>query len=462
MNTATCIGVGIFFLTVQVHSQFSDNSIGNLVPIAFLVSSLPAMLVSTISAKWSKQWPSIGGDYTYYKQVFPKPISFLISWGFWFAIPFQIQGAALSALMLISQGFKNIGYYTQSNFIHNNIVALAILIILFGFIVNFLRIEGIITLITLALTCILVVLFIYYTIPHNASDYMSFINNNSMNNLEQLPSADIIGFILGCSVLTFSYGGITFGQHGGEECKDDFSKGITKAIVVSLSICIIIYFLISFSLYKAVPWRYIVMQAIENKDSTALNVVMPYIPKTVLTSMYFLLSIAVVDNIFTLGFRAIRMAVAFSRDNIFSSKLAKPIFNGPGYMAMMIYFITILVTVVIHYDRLAILANYSYSLGLIATSLMVFRIKNGEEIFGSSKNLKVFKYISVFCISFYLINLVGIMIFLPDMTIWWFSFIALGVVVYYSYHLKMKNRHFNMDYNSMKVENIKNNFEEFR
>jgi len=432
MNAATCIGVGIFLLSVQIHSQFKNNSIGGLVPLAFLVSSLPAMLVSIISAKWSKQWPSIGGDYTYYKQVLPKPVSFLVSWSFLSAIPFQIQGAAISALILLSQGFKNIGYYEQSNFIANNIIILAIVIVMLGFIVNFFRLEGIITPITFILTCILVILFLYYVIPLNASNYMDNIYNSGISKeLHQIPEADIIGFILGCSVLTFSYGGVTFGQHGGEECKDDFSRGIIRAIVIALGTCILMYFLISFFLYRAVPWRYIAAQASINSELNALNIVISYVPKKVITLMYFLLAIAVIDNIFTLGFRAIRMAVAFSRDGILSHKLAKPIINGPGYMACTVYFITIIITIFIHYERLAILANYSYSLGLIITSLIVFKVKNGVEIFGSTKKLLLFKFISIFCMIFYFINLVGIIAFLPDMTIWWFAFILLGVIVYY-------------------------------
>jgi amino acid transporter len=355
-----------------------------------------------------------------------------VSWGFLAAIPFQIQGAAISALILLSHSFKNIGYYEQSNFIDNNIIILAIVIVMLGFIVNFFRLEGIITPITFVLTCVLVVLFLYYVIPLNASDCIGNIYNSGISKeLHQIPEADVIGFILGCSVLTFSYGGVTFGQHGGEECKDDFSRGIIRAIVIALGTCILIYFLISFFLYRAVPWRYIAVQANINSELNALNIVVSYMPKKVITLMYFFLAIAVIDNIFTLGFRAIRMAVAFSRDGILSHKLAKPVINGPGFMACVVYFITIIITIFIHYERLAILANFSYSLGLIITSLMVFKVKNRVEIFGSNKRLLLFKFISIFCMIFYFINLAGIIAFLPDMTIWWFALILLGIIIYY-------------------------------
>ncbi|MHC1682694.1 MAG: APC family permease [Clostridiaceae bacterium] len=447
MNASACIGVGIFLLSIQVHSQFKDNGIANLVPYAFLISSIPAMLVSVISSKWSKQWPSIGGDYTYFKKIFSKPISFIVSWLYWIATPFQIQGAALVALVMISDGLKIVGLTNESNFVNSNIIILAIIIILIGFLVNFFRLEGFLAPITFTLTCILAFLFVYYTLSHNTNDYISLVSQGSLE-LNQLPKTNIMGFILGCSVITFSYGGITFGQHGGEECKDDFSKGITKSIVISLSICIVIYFLVSFSLYKAVPWNYIAIQAIENNDLNALNVVSLYVPNKVMAIMYFLLSITVIDNIFIIGFRAIRFAVAFSRDSIFPQKLNKPLCGGPGYITLSIYLITILITVFIHYEKLAILANFSYSLGLMFTSLMVFKIKNGEEIFGDSRRFKIFKIISIFCIIFYLINLVGIMIFLPEMTMYWAIFIVAGFFIYYFKHITNKNKYKNKINNS--------------
>lgn len=443
MSFSVCVGLGIFIISVQVLGKFQRETMGNLVYLAFIIGAIPAFFSAFIAGVSSSIWPSYGGDYAYLTRKVSHFWGFINTWGYWFVIPMQIQGAAITGTVILAHFFRLAGFLDLSSLITNNLLVISTILMGIGFLVNYTGMEGKITLITSGITLVLLVLFIYYGMGHNYNDFLSITEakESFIKTLESshYPHITLKGLLMGTAVLMFSYGGVTFSQNAGAEVQTEVKRKIWKGIIIALTLATAFYIIVSYVLYKAVPWQYIYVKVGEIKNFTAIDAIAIYIPAPVYMLITFLLFTAVFDNMFMLGFRSARHGYAASMDGFFNwgkalTRVSRR-FSTPVVQIAIVYVIAFLILIFITNPELGFYANFSYTFGLMVTSYMPFKIKEEElkEVFPkNTKNiLKAMRIMGVISMVVYLFMIVGLYTAVIKMAVVWTALLGMGGVLYY-------------------------------
>jgi amino acid transporter len=433
MGISVCIGAGIFVISTNLHSELKPYGIGNMVVLAYIIGAIPALASAYICGVCSSLWPSCGGDYTYYKRSINNKAGYIVTWCSFITSPFQIQASAIASVSFFSLGLEVMGYRQTSMQIQKYLILISALFLFLGFIINFLRIEGFVAPITFCSTILFVLILIGYSISHNHTDF-SNITGISLGNYNYLEKPSSMGLIMGTAIIMFSYGGITLGQNAGEECTGKFSKTYMKSVLLGLIISAFIYILISFLVYKAVPWQYIAETSSKDQNFSIIKALASYIPKNLIGLCYLLLGISILDNMYIIAFKAARQGYAMSRDNIFPKVFQKVYNGGPGFMVIIIYIISLILLLLFHFENLALTANYSYCLGFVFTGIVGLSLTE-SEIAKLGRNTRVIKLViriaSVSSIILYSLLFIALSVSMIKMTLIWILLVVIG----FSYYL---------------------------
>ncbi|MEW6619603.1 MAG: APC family permease [bacterium] len=443
MSFSVCVGLGIFIISVQVLGKLQKETIGNFVYLALIIGAIPAFFSAFIAGVSSSIWPSYGGDYTYLTRKVSPFWGAINTWGYWFVIPMQLQGAAITGTVILAQLFKLMGFLELSNFIIDNLLVVSTILMGISFFVNYTGMEGKATLITSGITLVLLLLFTYYAIGHNYNDFLSTIESQEslIKILENsnYPPITWKGLLMGIAILMFSYGGVTFTQNAGAEIHTEVRRKIWKVIIIALTLATIFYIIVSYVLYNAVPWQYIYIKVGINKDFTAIDALSIYMPASVYAFITFLLFVAVFDNMFMLGFRSARHGYAVSIDGFFNKvkglTYVSRTFSTPVVQLVIVYTIAFLILIFITNPVLGFYANFSYSFGLLVTSYMPFKIREEElsNIFPKNTRniLKLMRIMGVISMLVYLIILIGLYYTVIKMAAFWTAVMGIGWLFYY-------------------------------
>jgi amino acid transporter/nucleotide-binding universal stress UspA family protein len=249
IGVGAMIGAGIFVLT--------GMAVGNAGPaavIAFALNGVVTLFTALSYAELASAIPEAGGGYSYIKKVMPNSIAFMSGWMLWFAYivacSLYAKGFGSYFLEFFERYIPKITHAVTGFFGRDP--SIAILTILIG--VFFLALNIIGThatgktenVITMAKILILAV-FIFFGVKQ----VLDAPEVTRANFTPLFP----LGFsgVLAAMGLTFiAFEGYDLIATVSEEVKDP-RKTIPKAILLSLSITVVIYFLVVFSCIGAVP-----------------------------------------------------------------------------------------------------------------------------------------------------------------------------------------------------------------
>lgn len=260
MGTGVMIGAGIFALTGQV-----AELAGSWYPLAFLLAAVISGFSAYTYVRMSKAFPSAGGIAMFLKQAYGRGVT----------------TGACALLMLISMIInqslvaRTFGTYTLQLFDTSAgsawVPGLGVALIAVAFVVNVARNEVIsrISLVSAILKIGGIVIFALVTLW--AADFGFEAAAKSTGGSEaSLPGGALVEFIAAVALGILAYKGFTTITNDGDEL-ENAEQNIGRAIVLSMSICLAVYLLVTW----AVGSNLTVSEIVQAKDYSLAEAARP-------------------------------------------------------------------------------------------------------------------------------------------------------------------------------------------
>lgn len=337
MGTGVMIGAGIFALTGQVAEQA-----GGLFPLAFLAAAVVAGFSAYSYVKMAEQYPSAGGIAMFLMKAYGKGT---VTAGMALLMYFS---------MVINESLvaRTFGTYTLQLFDAKNsdvwVPALGVGLLVAAFIVNILgnRIIGTFSTVAAIIKIGGIVIFAA------AGLWASGLTFESIGVSERASAGS---FLSATALALLAYKGFTTITNSGSEIIDP-EKNIGRSIIISLSVCLVVYLLVAF----AVAGNLSVPQIIESRDFALAEAARPAFGRW---GTYFTVGLAIVATISGLiasTFAVSRMLAMLSEMKLVPHRH----FGMPGNMQKhtLVYTVVFAITLTILFDlsRIASLGAIFY------------------------------------------------------------------------------------------------------
>ena len=227
MGTGVMIGAGILALTGQI-----AELAGTLFPLAFLAAAVVTAFSAYSYVKLSNAYPSAGGIAMFLQKAYGKGVM-------------TAAGALLMYFsMVINQSLvaRTFGTYTVQLFNSDPaswiIPALAVGLLIFAFLLN---ISGnrIVGMFSLVMAFIKIGGIVFFAVAGLWVADISFENTSAATT-----DTSVTGFIAAMALAILAYKGFTTITNSGSEIVDPH-KNVGRAIVISITICVVIYILVA-------------------------------------------------------------------------------------------------------------------------------------------------------------------------------------------------------------------------
>lgn len=350
MGTGVMIGAGIFALTGQVAEQA-----GGLFPLAFLAAAVVAGFSAYSYVKMAEQYPSAGGIAMFLMKAYGK----------------GTVTAGMSLLMYFSMVIneslvaRTFGTYTLQLFDAKDnqywVPVLGVGLLVAAFIVNILGNKFIGTFSTVAAVVKIAGILIFA----GAGLWVSGLTLESVGVTER---TSVGGFLSATALALLAYKGFTTITNSGSEITEP-KKNIGRSIIISLSICLVVYLLVGF----AVAGNLSIAEIIESRDYALAEAARPAFGPW---GTYFTVGLAIVATISGLiasTFAVSRMLAMLSEMKLVPHKH----FGMPGDVQKhtLVYTVVFAITLTILFDlsRIASLGAIFYIVMDIAVHWGVLR-----------------------------------------------------------------------------------------
>lgn len=233
MGTGVMIGAGIFALTGQVAEMA-----GPLFPLAFLVAAIVSGFSAYSYVKMSNAYPSAGGIGMFLNKAYGRSV---------------ITGACALLMvfsMIINESLvaRTFGTYTMQAFggskDSNWVPILGVLLIAAAFAVNVAtnKLISRISMVAAALKIGGILIFAAATL------YMAGFSFEPASNIgnNDGPAGGVLGFVAAVALGILAYKGFTTITNSGGELSNP-EKNVGRAIIISLSICLVVYLFVGWA-----------------------------------------------------------------------------------------------------------------------------------------------------------------------------------------------------------------------
>ena len=340
LGTCVMIGAGIFALLGQV-AELS----GNLFPLAFIAGAIISGFSAYGYIKMSNAFPSSGGIAMYLVKAYGKGTV-------------AASGALLMAFsMIINESLvaRTFGSYTLQLFnVGNNSVwvpILGVILIVGAFLINISGNE-IIGKSSLIMAIIKIGGIAIFAIGALWAAGFSFQDAISLSNSTNYATTDYLG-ALALSILAYK-GFTTITNSGGEIVNP--KKNVGRAIIISLSICTVIYLLVAF----AVSSNLTISEIVSAKDYSLAEASKPAFGQYGLWFTVGIAIVATISGIIASIFAVSRMTAMLTKMKLIPHKH----FGMPGTIQkhMLVYVAVIAIVLTIFFDlsRIASLGAIFY------------------------------------------------------------------------------------------------------
>ncbi|WP_182868626.1 APC family permease [Rhodopirellula sp. JC639] len=337
MGTGVMIGAGIFALTGQVAEQT-----GGLFPLAFLAAAIVAGFSAYSYIKMAQQYPSAGGIAMFLMKAYGKGT---VTAGMALLMYFS---------MVINESLvaRTFGTYTLQLFDATDnqflVPALGVGLLVLAFIINILGNQFIGTFSTVTALIKIAGIVIFAA----AGLWVSGLTFEGVGVSEKSSAGD---FLSATALALLAYKGFTTITNSGSEIVNP-EKNIGRSIMISLSICLVVYLLVAF----AVAGNLSVSKIIESRDFALAEAARPAFGNG---GIYFTAGLAIVATISGLiasTFAVSRMLAMLSEMNLVPHRH----FGMPGSIQKhtLVYTVVFAITLTLLFDlsRIASLGAIFY------------------------------------------------------------------------------------------------------
>ncbi len=355
MGTGVMIGAGIFALTGQVAEQA-----GGLFPLAFFAAAIVAGFSAYSYVKMAEHYPSAGGIATFLMKAYGKGT---ITAGMALLMYFS---------MVINESLvaRTVGTYTLQLFDVKDkqtlVPILGVGLLVVAFIVNILGNRFIDTLSTV--TAVIKILGI--VIFASAGLWVSGLSFESVGVTERTSAES---FLSATALALLAYKGFTTITNSGSEIKEP-RKNIGRSILISLSICLVVYLFVGFSVAANLS----VSEIIEHRDYALAEAARPAFGDWGTYITVGLAIIATISGLIASTFAVSRMLAMLSEMELVPHRH----FGMPGDMQKhtLVYTVVFAITLTMLFDlsRIASLGAIFYIVMDIAVHWGVIRYVREE------------------------------------------------------------------------------------
>ncbi|MFM8927124.1 MAG: APC family permease, partial [Rhodoluna sp.] len=230
IGVASMLGAGVFFVWSAAY-EVSDGAFFFALSLAAIVASLNAASVYRLASGISRA----GGIYAYSRVYLPKSVSFVAGFSFVFG-----KIASIAAIALIIQLYL-VPHGSLVNPVAPNLlneIHVSSLAVLFMTCLNLLGINR--TALVAAILASITLCFLAFCV---VAGLANGFNSDAITELSLRPSLNQ-GSLAGAALIFFAFAGYARVATLGDEVRDP-KKNIPRAILISLGIVIILYFLLA-------------------------------------------------------------------------------------------------------------------------------------------------------------------------------------------------------------------------
>jgi len=314
---AAMVGVGVNILPFMV--QRSQPGIGEWVPLAYVVASIPAILAALCYAALVSAMPRAGGSYVNISRALNPFAGFIASFSQWFGLSMAMGVVAYFLVPVLRDLFFAVGWADAATVLDfpSPRIAISILAIWLAWGVNVVGIRfyersvvilAAITIVGPIIMTIAGATHIPATVPNAAAQAADF------------PRFTIAAF-LGTAVVLFSsfIGFDAVSQAAGEARR---AIDLAHAIVIAI-VCVTVYYVsFTWSVYHAVSWKQI-YKVSKIHDVSAPGLLAPSLPAWLGVAILVSVVIAILKVLPALMLGNSRTLYAFSRDKILQPSFSR-------------------------------------------------------------------------------------------------------------------------------------------
>lgn len=351
MGTGVMIGAGIFALTGQV-----AELAGSWFPLAYLVAALVVAFSAYSYVKLSNAWPSAGGIAMYLEKAYGRTaITAFLALLMYFS-------------MVINESLvaRTFGAYTLQLFDGEKggwlVPALGVGLLLFAFLVN---ISGnrLIDFFSSFLAFVKIGGIVVFAVAGLWTAGLSFPASP-----EGQAASSATGFIAAVALAILAYKGFTTITNSGSELVDPH-RNVGRAIVISISLCVVIYFLVA----MAVRTSLTLPQILTARDYSLAEAARPAFGRFGLTFTVILAIVATVSGLIASVFAVSRMLAMLTNMKL----VPHSHFGMPGTIQKhtLVYTVVLAMLLTVFFDlsRIASLGAIFYIVMDIAVHWGIFR-----------------------------------------------------------------------------------------
>tara|TARA_R110002124_G_scaffold199205_2_gene366042 strand:+ start:416 stop:1432 length:1017 start_codon:yes stop_codon:yes gene_type:complete len=285
LGTGVMIGAGIFALTGQMAEMT-----GKLFPLAFLSSALVVAFSAYSYVKMSNAYPSAGGIGMYLQKAYGP------------TLPTAFYALLMYFSMVIAQSFlaRTFGSYTLELFDVENrsllVPSLVVALLLTAFLINLAAnrlIQGVASVLGFVKIGGIIVFGVVGVIVADSV---------GMQTSASAPEPSLAGFLGATALGILAFKGFTTITNSGSEIKDPH-KNVGRAIMISISLCVVIYALVGF----AVASNLSLTEIIETQDYSLAAAARPALGETAVWFTVILAMLATAGGIIASIFAVSRM-----------------------------------------------------------------------------------------------------------------------------------------------------------
>ncbi len=350
MGTGVMIGAGIFALTGQM-----ANQVGSLFPFAFLSAALVTAFSAYSYIKMSNAYPSAGGIAMYLKKAYGEGT--------------VTAGCAMLMYfsMVINESLvaRTFGTYTLQLFDVEKdswlVPMLGVGLLICAFIVNIMGNDfiGKMSMVTAVIKIGGIAVF---------AGIGLWLSGFSFQAVTSMKEASGGGFLAATALGILSYKGFTTITNSGGELKDPH-KNVSRAIIISLSICVILYLLVAFAVAGSLSLE----EIIKSKDYVLAEAARPALGQYAVWFTVGIAIVATVSGVIASTFAVSRMLAMLSEMGLVPHRhLGMP---GDVQKHTLVYTVVIAILLTIFFDlsRIASLGAIFYIIMDIAIHWGVLR-----------------------------------------------------------------------------------------
>lgn len=325
--TGVCsmVGASIYVVPFMIHRHVPG--LGPWVLPAFLFAAFPALLAALAYALLASAMPRAGGSYVYASRGLNPYLGFVASFSQWFGLSIAIGVIAYVLVPFIADLAKALEWTALAGtmLIPSMRLILALIILWLFVAVNWLGMK----VYTLTLIPLMVLMFtlgglvIWAGWSHQPGDFLAAYHSagHKVPEMVATPTFNWSVFLSASAVLFSSFIGFdSIAQAGGEA--QQAVRRLPQAIVLTMFIVSIFYFVFTSAVYHVVPWPVVAAEAAQREinAATLLHFILnPYWTIIILAGA----TVALLNDLPAMILSNSRLIFAWSADGVFPSWLAR-------------------------------------------------------------------------------------------------------------------------------------------